>query len=179
MAPMQRVWDPVVRLLHWGLVGSMTLSWLGLLVIAGVHRPAGYVALAIVAVRACWGFVSHNPHARFGPFVRGPRATWAYLVAVLRRREPRHLGHNPLGALMIIALLADVVAIALTGWLATTDRFWGDATLDRLHSSLGWSLLGLVALHVAGVFFTGWRQRESLVRAMFTGRKRVPEADDG
>jgi len=51
MAPMQPVWDPWVRLLHWGLAASMALSWLGLFVIAGVHRSAGYVALAIVALR--------------------------------------------------------------------------------------------------------------------------------
>ncbi len=178
MAPTQRVWDPVVRLLHWGLVTSMTVSWLGLFVLAGTHRPAGYAAMAIVALRVLWGMVGRSPYARFKQFVRGPRATWAYLETVLRRREPRHLGHNPLGAVMIVALLASVGAVGLTGWLATTDMFWGDATVDLLHRALGWGMLGLVALHVAGVVFTGHRQRESLVRAMLTGRKRAPAADD-
>jgi len=87
--------------------------------------------------------------------------------------------HNPLGAVMIVALLASVAAIALTGWLATTDSFWGDATIDLIHSTLGWGMLGLVALHMSGVFFTGRRQGESLVRAMLTGRKRAPAAGDG
>jgi cytochrome b len=178
MAPTLRVWDPVVRLLHWGLVASMAVSWLGLSTIAGAHRPAGYVALAIIALRVLWGFVGGNRYARFARFVRGPRSTWAYLIAVRQRRAPRYLGHNPLGAAMIIALLASIAVVGLTGWLATTDRFWGDAAVDLVHRTLGWGTLGLVALHVAGVYLTGRRQNESLVRAMLTGRKRAAAARD-
>jgi len=59
--------------------------------------------------------------------VYGPRATWSYLVAVLQRREPHHIGHNPLGAWMILTLLACVGALAMTGWLYTNDRFYGDS----------------------------------------------------
>ena len=91
-----RVWDPLVRLLHWGLVSSLTLSWLGTFAIAGAHQPMGYLALAIVLLRLLWGAIGSH-YARFAQFVRGPRATWAYLRSVLQRREPRHLGHNPLG----------------------------------------------------------------------------------
>jgi cytochrome b len=130
-----RVWDPLVRLLHWGLVIALTLCWLGTFAIPGVHQPAGYVALAIVLLRLLWGGIGSR-YARFAQFVRGPRATWSYLRAMLQRREPRHLGHNPLGACMVLALLANVAGLALTGWLYTTDRFWGDATVERVHLAL-------------------------------------------
>jgi cytochrome b len=165
-----RVWDPLVRVLHWSLVLAVTLSWLGTFAIAGVHQGAGYVALAIVLLRLLWGAIGSHC-ARFTQFVRGPRATWAYLMAVLQRRERRHLGHNPLGACMVLALLANVAGLALSGWLYTTDRFWGDATVEAWHVALAWTLLALVLLHLAGVLFTCLRQRENLVAAMFSGDK--------
>ena len=165
-----RVWDRPVRVLHWALVLSLALSWLGTFAIAGAHQPLGYLALAIVLLRLLWGGIG-SPYARFAQFVRGPRATWAYLAAVLQRREPRHLGHNPLGACMVLALLANVAGLGLTGWLYTTDRFWGDASVEQVHLALAWTLLGLVLLHVAGVLFTSLRQRENLVTAMFSGDK--------
>jgi len=165
-----RVWDRPVRVLHWALVLSLALSWLGTFAIAGVHQPLGYLALAIVLLRLLWGGIG-STYARFAQFVRGPRATWAYLAAVLQRREPRHLGHNPLGACMVLALLSNVAGLGLTGWLYTTDHFWGDATVEHVHLALAWTLLGLVLLHVAGVLFTSLRQRENLVAAMFSGDK--------
>lgn len=173
--PTVAVWDRLVRCLHWSVLLSLLVSWLGTFLIPGVHQPAGYLALALVALRLGWGFVGSR-YARFSQFLRGPRATWAYVRAVLRRREPRHIGHNPLGAYMIVALLASICALALTGWLYTTDRFWGDAQIEALHLALAWALLALAVLHVAGVFYTGRRQRESLLRAMFSGRKRAPDA---
>jgi cytochrome b len=167
----QRVWDPLVRLLHWTLVLSLPVSWLGTFAVSGTHQPAGWLALAVVFCRVGWGFACSR-YARFAQFVRGPSATWAYAKAVLRRHEPRHVGHNPLGACMVLALMANVAGLALTGWLYTTDRFWGDATLEAWHLTLAWLLLALVLLHVAGVLFTSLRQRENLVAAMFSGRKR-------
>lgn len=166
-----RVWDPLLRLLHWGLVAAVLVSWLGTVVLSGSHQPAGYLALGIVVLRVLWGFVGSR-HARFAQFVRGPLATWAYVVDVLRRREARYLGHNPLGACMVLALLGCVLGLAFTGWLYTSEAFWGDASVEAVHVALAWALLGLVCLHVSGALYTGWRHRESLVRAMFSGRKR-------
>ena len=175
------VWDRLVRTLHWTLVASVTLAWLSttalLSAIGFTHQPAGYVALAVVLVRIAWGFGS-NRHARFVQFVRGPRATLAYTRAVAARREPRHLGHNPLGAWMVLALMGCVVGLALTGWLYTTDRFFGDETVDLMHQVLAWALLALIGMHLAGVIFTSLRHRENLVRAMFDGKKSAPREDD-
>jgi len=110
--------------------------------------------------------------------VRGPRRTLAYARRFLVAEEPRHLGHNPLGACMILTLLACVGGLALTGWLYTTDRFFGDETVDAIHQVLAWTLLALIGLHLAGVIFTSLRHRENLVRAMFDGKKPAPRDTD-
>ncbi len=175
--PPVTVWDRPVRLLHWALVLSVSGGWLSTLWPGRWHQPLGYAALAVVLLRLLWsGF--GNRHARFTQFVRTPRSTRAYLRQWLQRREPRHIGHNPLGGWMIVALLGCVLGLSLTGWLYTTDGFWGDETVDRLHQALAWGLLGLIPLHLAGVLFTSLRQRENLVRAMLTGVKRAPGPGD-
>jgi cytochrome b len=72
---------------------------------------------------------------------------------------------------MVVALLADAVATGLTGWLFTTDRFWGVEWLEELHGALGEALLPLLFLHMAGAVFTSYRHRENLVASMLHGRK--------
>ncbi len=172
-----RVWDPVVRGLHAALVAAVGLSALGLVAWFGVHRPAGYGAAAIVLARIVWGFVG-PPRARWARFVRGPAATWAYVGAVAARRAPRHLGHNPLGGWMVLALCTTVVGLAISGWLYTTEAWWGDATVEAVHTALAWMLLGLVVLHVAGVVVTGFSHRDNLVAAMLDGKKAAARPGD-
>ncbi len=171
------VWDRAVRVLHWALVSALVLAALSVWVVTGAHRPAGYVALAIVLLRAVWGGVGRG-HARFARFVRGPHATLRYIALLRRGRAPRHLGHNPLGGWMVLALMSCVCALALTGWLYTTDVFWGSEAVEDAHRTLAWTLLALVALHVAGVLVTGRRHRENLVAAIFSGRKRAAAGTD-
>lgn len=166
------MWDLPVRLLHWSLVllvlaASLTLVTPGL---GTWHQAAGYGALLVVLLRLVWG-IAGSENARFSQFMRPPLATWHYLRLLLQRREPLVLGHNPLGAWMIVALLSTVAGLGLTGWLYTTDRFWGDETVEAWHGGLAWVLAGLVSGHLAGVLFTSLRQRENLVLAMWTGRK--------
>jgi cytochrome b len=109
--------------------------------------------------------------------VHGPAATWAYARALLARTEPRHLGHNPLGGWMIVALLLAAVLAGASGALYTTDRYWGDDTVYAIHRVAGWSFAVLAPLHVGGVIVTSIAQRENLLRALFSGRKRA--AADG
>jgi cytochrome b len=178
--PPTKVWDRPVRLLHWALVLTVATSAASLWLPLGLHQPAGYMALAAVVLRVLWGLAGgtrSNP-ARFAQFVRAPRATLAYARALLQRREPRHVGHNPLGAWMVLALLACVLGLALTGWLYTSDVLWGDERVEQMHGALAWALLVLVVLHLAGVVLTSLRHRENLVRAMFDGKKRPAENTD-
>jgi cytochrome b len=167
------VWSVALRLLHWTLAGAMIASFVTHEGGGWLHEWTGYLALAAACVRVVMGFAASG-YWRFSQFVRGAAATLAYARQVWRRQEPHYLGHNPLGGWMVLALLADAVATGLTGWLYTTDRFWGVAWLEELHGALGHALLPLLALHVGGVIFTSWRQRENLAKAMLTGRKRAP-----
>lgn len=166
-----RVWDPLVRLFHWSLVASFAIAWLSE---EGetLHNAAGYVVLALVAVRVVWGFVGSR-NARFRDFVPTPAALLAYLRRMLAARAERHLGHNPAGGAMIVALLAMLALTAGSGWLMTTDRFWGVGWVEKLHEVSAWLTLALVGLHVAGVVLSSLAHRENLVRAMITGRKRA------
>ena len=172
-----RVWDPLVRALHWGLVAAIALAWFAGEENLRAHEWAGWAALAIVAVRIGWGFAGSR-YARFAQFVRAPREVAPYAGAVFTKTEPRYLGHNPLGGWMVLVLLATVALTSLSGWLYTTDMFWGLAWLERLHTASAWALLVLAALHVAGVIFTGVRHAENLVAGMLTGRKRAPAPGD-
>jgi len=176
-----RVWDGLVRALHWTLAAAVATAWS-----SGhwqprdfdaIHHTAGYVALAAIALRLVWGFVGGR-YARFAQFVRGPRATLAYARALRAGREPRHIGHNPLGGWMALMLWAAAATLAITGWLYTTDWLWGYEWLSDLHAALAWLVTALVAGHLGGVVMTSWRHRENLVAAMFSGRKRAPENDD-
>jgi cytochrome b len=171
-----RVWDPLVRILHWTLAASVLGAWLTAEIereaVRRVHEWLGYTALAVITLRFAWGWIGSR-YARFSDFVRGPAFTLAYARAVMARNEPRYLGHNPLGGWMVVALLVMVAAAGLSGWLSVTDRFWGVEWVQELHEFLANTLLALVGFHVAGVIYTSIHHGENLVRAMFTGRKRA------
>jgi cytochrome b len=165
-----QVWDPLVRVGHWLLAASVLSAWLTRHGPGPWHEWIGYAALTIVAIRSVWGWRG-TQHARFASFVRGPRATFSYARTLLIGREPRTLGHNPLGGWMVVALLTMVALAGASGWLYTTDRFWGVEWVERLHSWLADALLALVVLHIAGVLYTSFRHRENLIAAMLHGRK--------
>jgi cytochrome b len=167
-----KVWDAFVRIAHWSLVVSVSASWLTRHSDSPWHEWLGYAALAIVVLRMLWGLIG-SPHARFTDFVRRPAATLAYTKAVVRHREPRFLGHNPLGGWMIVALMTTVALLGLTGWLGTTDAYWGIAWVADTHEALSDILLVLITLHIAGVVFSSLRHRENLVKAMITGHKPI------
>jgi cytochrome b len=105
-----RVWDPVVRVGHWLLVGAFFTAYFTEDELLTQHVWAGYIVAAVVLFRIAWGFIG-TEHARFQDFVRGPGATLRYLADVGRNRAKRYLGHNPAGGAMIVALL---VCLAIT-----------------------------------------------------------------
>lgn len=172
-----KVWDPMVRLFHWSLAGSFAVAWLTGDELMSVHEWAGYAAGSLVALRLVMGFFG-SPYARFRQFIRSPGKTAAYAGDILRNREARYLGHNPAGAVMVIALLCSMAALALTGWMQTTYAYWGVDWVEESHELLANLLLVLVMLHIAGVLLASVRHHENLVRAMITGRKRAAGQGD-
>jgi cytochrome b len=165
------VWDLAVRVLHWSLVLTVAAAWLTRHSPGRWHEWIGYATLAIVAARAAWGFLGAG-YARFAQFVRAPGETASYARSVLSGSETRYIGHNPLGGWMVVALLTMVALVGFTGWLYTTDRFWGVPWVEELHETLSDTLFALVGLHIIGVVFTSRKHRENLVAAMLHGRKR-------
>ena len=164
------VWDVPVRVFHWLMVASFAGAWITaeserwrLL-----HVTLGYTMAGLVAFRLIWGLVG-TKHARFADFVRGPRAVARYLGALLRGRPEHHVGHNPAGALAIVAMLALAALLTFSGW-ATYNEVFGEA-LEDLHEGVANAMMAVVLVHVAGVVLASWMHRENLVGSMVTGTK--------
>ena len=175
---MSIVWSPWLRILHWLLAISTILAFVsheGSSPLHNWHEVLGYIAVATAACRILLGFAGSaaNSEWRFSSFVRGIKATASYAQDLVKRRETRHRGHNPLGAWMVVALLANSILCGLTGWLFTTDMFFGYAWLAKIHELSGEAFVPMVALHLAGVLYASWRHEESLVSAMIHGKKRL------
>ncbi|EKX55755.1 Ni,Fe-hydrogenase I cytochrome b subunit [Rhodobacter sp. AKP1] len=184
--PLVPVWDLPIRLFHWSLAASIGLSaatgFLGGAEAIRWHIGGGLAALALVIARIVWGFTGPT-HARFRDFLPSPAAVLGHL----RSAAARHLGHNPLGALMVLALIGSILLIGLSGlillgglfktgplafWSFEAGRAW-----HMLHEAAAWAVLGLVALHLGGVAFESRRSRENLARAMLTGSKEARPGD--
>ena len=181
-----RVWDLPVRVFHWALAACVV----GLVVTAKVggaaiewHARLGYAVLALLLFRLAWGFLGGH-WARFRSFVYGPDSVLAYVRGV---PHPDHLvGHNPLGAASVFAMLAVLLAQVATG-LVSDDEIAFTGPLNRFvagskalaatayHRNIGqWLVIGLVVLHVGAVAWYVLKKRDNLVRPMVTGDKELP-----
>ncbi len=187
----QPVWDLFVRLFHWALLlgvsgAVITGAVLGPTWIT-LHIVAGVSALVLVLSRVFWGMLG-GTYARFSGFLTSPQATITHLKELRAGKAGRHIGHNPLGGYMIVALIALIIALGLTGTLALGGVFktgpmaalvgydFG-SILRRGHKLFYILLLVLVALHVAGALFEGMRTKENLPKAMVTGKKDTRKGD--
>jgi cytochrome b len=164
------VWDAPVRVFHW----LMVLCFVGAYVTAEserwrlVHVTLGYTMAGLVAFRLVWGLIGTR-HARFASFVRGPAAVWRYLRSLHGGAPEHHIGHNPAGALAIVALLVLAAVVTTTGWAAYGDL--GGEWLEELHEGLANAMLAVVGVHVGAVLLSSWLHRENLIGAMVSGRK--------
>lgn len=157
-----RVWDLPLRLFHWSLVALIALTFLSSeedSALAGWHIPAGWVVTLLLVFRLVWGFVG-GEHSRFASFLR-PGAVGEHIRHLLKGRVAPTLGHNPLGAVAVVLLLA---LIALTVGS-------GVAGGEDLHEAVAWGLLALIAVHVLAVIAMSVLTRENLPRAFLTGLK--------
>jgi cytochrome b len=166
------VWDAVVRLFHWIVVTGCVLDLFVLDDGKAAHRFVGYVVAGALTVRFVWGFLGPR-HARFADFVPSLTTLKRYLKALLRGEEPRYIGHNPAGAVVMLTLMGLLAAVSITGWMLTLDAYFGDKALEELHEGIANFIFVLAGLHAAAAIYEGHRHKENLVWAMVTGRKRA------
>lgn len=168
-----KVWDPFVRVFHWSLVIGFTANALVLDDDGKLHQWVGYAVVVLVLLRILWGLIGTR-YARFSSFPPSLSGSLEQIKEMLGGIRHVHVGHTPLGALMIYNLLLSMLVIGVSGWLMTTDMFWGVEWPEELHeAAVAWAEISVV-LHVAAVFFESWRTSVNLPRAMVTGCKDVP-----
>ncbi|HRO50896.1 MAG TPA: cytochrome b/b6 domain-containing protein [Hyphomicrobium sp.] len=183
-------WDLPIRVFHWTLLALIVGAWVSVSFAEALgdttlvyHRINGLAILTLIVWRILWGFAGSST-ARFTGFVRGPLTLASYAGALLRGRARRYLGHNPMGGLMVLALLATVATIGSLGLFAVDDndlvggplyRLVGESQnirLTRLHDQIFYTaLLPLVMLHIAVNSLYTLVKKDPLIQAMVTGRK--------
>ena len=165
-----RVWDRFVRLFHWCLVACVLTNFFIVDDGETLHQWLGYTASALVCARIVWGFIGSG-HARFADFFPTPARIREHLRHLLSGAQDFHDGHNPVGALVMLAMLALVLSLGLSGFMQTTDLFWGEKWLQELHEGLASTLIAFSALHAAAAIIMSHVERTNLIGAMITGIK--------
>ena len=173
------LWDLAVRLIHWSFVALLpALWWTAEHDAIALHKQLGLILLAVLAARLLWGVVG-SESARFARFVKGPRAILAYL----RGKVKPAAGHNPLGALSVVALLGLLVAEVALGLITQDVDGIESGPLNHLVSfdvaeqarhlhGLGFKLLlGLIGLHLAAILYYRLIKHDNLLAPMVSGRK--------
>lgn len=176
-----RVWDLPTRIVHWLFALLIPLAWWTAEEhLFDWHRRIGYLLLGLLLFRLIWGLIGSST-ARFASFVRGPAAIIRHL-----KGEKTGVGHSPLGALSVVAMLAAMIAQVVLGLFAIdvdglesgplADRISFDAarTVADLHETNFYILLGLIALHIAAILYYALIRRDDLVRPMIGGMREAP-----
>lgn len=190
---MIKVWDIPTRIFHWVLVLAMALcvytsynfsefynfGFIGSYSAMALHQYSGTLILGLLIFRVIWGIFGSTT-SRFTDFVRGP----SHVIEYATKSRTGTEGHNPLGALMVIALIAMLLVQVVTGlFLEDNTYMFSNAPLAcmadsdlrsnmmSIHSNGRAILLWFIGLHVAAVFFYLFAKRQNLIRTMVTGTR--------
>ncbi len=167
-----KVWDPVIRLFHWCLVGAFVANAFFTKPGKPVHEWVGYAVAGLIALRLIWGLFGTR-HARFSDFRPSITDAIAQMRDMVTGRRHVHAGHSPLGAWMIYNLLLTMIAIAITGYMQTTLQFFGVKWVETAHVFfVNWAEISIV-LHITAVIVESRRLRVNLAKAMVTGYKDI------
>ena len=180
------VWDLPTRLFHWALLSAVVYSWFSVEILEDMqqHFYSGYAVLTLLIWRLAWGFVG-SKHSRFRRFFFPARELIEYAKAFFCRRARGHnkhyLGHNPWGSLSALAIILALLIQASLGLFSTDDYFFGPlaglvgrntmAQLTGLHQDNVNLIYVLLGLHLAAIIYYQVVKKESLTKAMVTGRK--------
>ncbi len=186
-----KVWDPFVRIFHWGLVVSFVVAYVTEEELLSIHTLAGYVLLGLLSLRLVWGFIGTR-HARFSDFTYSLSSIRTFLTDTLYLRAKRYIGHNPAAGAMIFLLIVSLLLTSITGlaiyaaaehagplagWFTNSSEFTKDA-LEETHEFFANFTLFLVFIHIAGVIVESFIHRENLAKSMVTGYKRALDAPE-
>lgn len=178
------VWDIPVRLFHWALATSILFLFITAQIGGNAmewHKKIGFFVIGLIAFRVVWGFVG-TYHARFENFVRAPVTVITYAKNLFKNDGEHYLGHNPMGALSVVALLTVVGFQTVTGLFSNDDimlegpyaslvsKVVSDK-ITKLHQLNSDLILVLVGLHLAAIAFYAVFKKEQLIEAMLTGKK--------
>jgi len=187
MKKIVRVWDLPIRLFHWLLLITIVLSFVTVKIGGNameLHGLIGYCVLTLIIFRVCWGFMG-SYHARFTNFIPSPMSLFDYLSG----KTKAGLGHNPLGALSVLALLLSVGVQAVTGLFANDDiafegpfaKYVSNSTvglLTSIHYANEWVLIALIALHLCAILYYQKFKSENLIKPMLLGDKEIDPSEE-
>lgn len=180
-----KVWDFPIRLFHWVTVGLLGgLWWSGETGEMSLHQVLAYILMALLVFRIIWGFIGSDT-ARFGQFVRSPKDVYQYATS---KHKSESVGHNPMGAYMVILLLSLLVVQLVTGLFATDDIFTEGPLYSYVSSDLASNLtwvhkqnfnliLGFACVHILAVFVYLFKG-DNLIKAMITGYKQFQSQNE-
>lgn len=182
-----RVWDLPIRLFHWCLLIGIVLSFVTVKIGGNAmefHARVGYCVLALIVFRICWGLIGSH-HARFINFIPSPKGLLNYLSG----KAKVSLGHNPLGALSVLALLFSIGLQAVTGLFANDDiAFEGPlakhvsnetvALLTSIHHQNEKVLIVLIVVHLCAIFYYQKFKGENLIKPMLLGDKEIDPSEE-
>ncbi len=179
------IWDLPLRLFHWSMVGVVTVagvtgflapdSWLD------IHIKAGYALGGLLVFRLTWGFFGSH-FSKFRSFPLSGKGVVTHLFQVIRNKPLEYLGHNPVGALMIVVLLVSLALLVITGLvvaggqekmgpLAFLTSYRVGHFAEDIHEAAAWVVVWAVVVHVFGVVVETRIFHHPVILAMITGRK--------
>jgi cytochrome b len=180
-----RVWDAPTRLFHWAIVLLLIVSYISVQrEWTQLHFLSGYAVLALLLFRLAWGFVGSET-SRFRQFMRNPVTGLRHLAAFGKREPDTEIGHNAAGGWMILVLLLALFVQAGSGLFSNDDTgvkgplaHWVNKPasdwMSGLHATSFYVLLALIVVHIVAIIAYAVVKRHDLVRAMVTGKKRLP-----
>lgn len=177
-----KVWDILVRFTHWavatGVIANLALTKEG----SNIHMFVGFMVVTLVVIRLLWGLVG-TKYARFSDFFPTPARVKNHLNELKAHPvnnqsvKAEHLGHNPLGALMMFALWGAIIGLGLTGFLMQSQILGNKDLFEGIHGGLAGSLYVLVPLHVISAIVMSHLQKQNLIKSMVTGNKTVNKTE--
>lgn len=161
------IWDRLVRLTHWSIALLFLVNYWLLEEGDDAHEWAGYLVLAILAVRLIWGFTGPN-NARLSSFFPTPKRVLAAMANFAEQHAHTHdqPRHTAIAGMMIVFLWTGLLLVGISGWLQKTDMFWGEDWVEWLHTWSAHAVMAAVVIHVLAIVVIQKRLGISLLRPM-------------